>query len=170
MQRRSPTVRIWDGRNQTNETRMMKRLNIVCIIILLWAGSNICISCNDDDDDVKKSPCNEDILISQNQFDHGPNDDLTIMEVTILDDCLNIKFGAGGCDGTSWIFELVDSGEVLDSSPPQRNLRLSLEDNEDCEAFIIKETSFDLTPLQVDGQEVILNLTRWDGQINYRYE
>jgi hypothetical protein len=64
---------------------------------------------------------------------------------------------------------LIDSEAILESNPPQRNLRLSLKNEESCEAIINKEVSFDISKLQVDGKKVLLNIFNSSGQILYEY-
>ena len=66
---------------------------------------------------------------------------------------------------TAWI----DSEAILESNPPQRNLRLSLKNDELCQAFITKEITFDIDILQVDGNNVLLNLINSGDQILYEY-
>lgn len=65
--------------------------------------------------------------------------------------------------------KLVDSEEIFEFYPPQRNLKLSLSNQEDCEAFITKEMSFDISNLQVDGNQVQLNITNAEESILYEY-
>jgi len=69
----------------------------------------------------------------------------------------------------SWELKLIDSESILKFYPPQRNIRLSLKNEELCQAIITKEMSFDVTGLQVDGNTVLLNSTNSDDQILYEY-
>ena len=88
---------------------------------------------------------------------------------SINDNCLKINFSSGGCNGDTWELKLIDSEDILESYPPQRNLRLSLKNEELCEAYITKELTFDISNLQVDGNKVQLNLTNSDKNILYEY-
>jgi hypothetical protein len=47
--------------------------------------------------------CDEKVLISPTEFKNAPNDPFYISNMTIVDDCLKIKFSGNGCDGTSWV-------------------------------------------------------------------
>ena len=82
---------------------------------------------------------------------------------------LKINFSSGGCRGYTWELKLIDSEIILYSNPPQRNLRLSLKNEELCEAYITKELTFNVKKLRVDGNQIILNITNSDDQILYEY-
>ena len=82
---------------------------------------------------------------------------------------MKISFSASGCSGDSWKIELIDAGSVKESDPPQRDLRLSLDNDELCEAFITRELSFNISRLKVEGGRVQLNLSNSNDQILYEY-
>ena len=72
--------------------------------------------------------------------------------------------------GLGWREELIDSGAVMESAPPQRNIRMVLDNQELCQAVIRKETSFDISSLQVEGTDkVILHLENFEEDILYEY-
>ena len=127
----------------------------------------LCLSSCQDENIVE--PCTQMLLIGNEIYDNFPADRLTISDVSLEGDCLQITFWAGGCSGNSWIFELVGREDVLYSEPPQRLIRLSLENNEICEAYILKSVTFDITPSRISGNEIILNLDGWDKKIVYDY-
>ena len=106
-------------------------------------------------------------LISSEEYLNAPSDQLTINSLEITENCLKINFGSSGCSGDTWELKFIDSEDILESIPPQRNLRLSLKNEEECEAFITKELSFDISNLQVDGNQVQLNITNSDDEILY---
>jgi hypothetical protein len=117
----------------------------------------------------EESMCDDKIIIDKNLFDSAPNSPLSIKNIEIVDDCLSIDFYASGCNGNSWKIKLIDSEAILKSNPPQRNLRLSLENNELCDAIINKKISFDISKLRLTGSEVILNIANSGQQIKYKY-
>lgn len=123
----------------------------------------------DCDDDLVSVECELKVQISSELYAEAPNDDLTINSLKIEDNCLKINFSASGCSGDSWELKLIDSEDILESDPPQRNLRLSLKNKELCDAYFSKEISFDISSLQVDGNRVQLNITNSDDQILYEY-
>ncbi|PZD76815.1 hypothetical protein DNG35_10685 [Mesonia sp. K7] len=129
-------------------------------------------SCSNDDDNGTPpvNNCDFDTIISDDLYANAPSDQLSITDLSILDDCLQITFSASGCDGNSWVVKLIDSGEISDSSPAQRDLRLSLENNEACTAVPSKTYTFDISELQIpNDSEVNLNITNSDDQILYEY-
>ncbi|MDR7128750.1 hypothetical protein J2X69_001082 [Algoriphagus sp. 4150] len=94
---------------------------------------------------------------------------LVINSLEVKRDFLIINFSASGCDGESWEVKLIDSGALMYSNPPQRNLILSLKNEEECEAYITKEVVFDISELKVKGDKVWLNIMNSDQGIIYTY-
>ncbi len=83
-------------------------------------------------------------------------------------DCLNIRFGASGCDGDTWTVKLIDSGMIVESYLCQRTLRLSLDNNEACTAVPTKVISFNIKDLRINGNDkVILHVSY--NEILYEY-
>ncbi len=115
------------------------------------------------------SSCGQSTIISENLYQNAPTDLLDLMEVAIVGNCLELSFGASGCDGESWDVQLIDSGAILESFPPQRNLILSLKNDEECDAYFVRTYSFDISGLQVEGSSVFLNITNDESQILYEY-
>ena len=125
------------------------------------------IACNNDDND--SSNCDKVTIVSSEEYETAPNDQLFINTLELNGDCLKINFSSSGCNGDTWSLKLIDSEIILESNPPQRNLRLSLKNEELCEALITKELTFDINELRVDGNQVLLNITNSDDQILYEY-
>ncbi len=114
------------------------------------------------------SSCEQNTTISVELY-QSESDSVNIDSLMIDGNCLNIYYGASGCDGNSWEVQLYDSGNILESSPPQRNIRLVMNNPEICEAYFTKETSFDISNLQVEGSQLLLNLSDTDLQVLYDY-
>ena len=138
------------------------------ILIFTLIGITI-LSCSKDDDNENPNNCEFETLVSADEYENAPSDQLTINSLEINNDCLKINFSSGGCSGDTWELKLIDSEAILESDPPQRNLKLSLKNEELCEAFITKEMTFDISNLQVSGNMVQLNLTNSDENILYEY-
>ena len=138
-------------------------------ILILTLMAITILSCSKDDDNTNPNNCEFETLISAEQYANAPYDQLNINSLEINDDCLKINFSSGGCNGDTWELNLIDSEDILESNPPQRNLRLSLKNEELCEAYITKEMTFDISNLQIDGNKVQLNLTNSDENILYEY-
>ncbi len=122
-----------------------------------------------DGDEPDPNGCDQGTVISQELYRNSPSDEATINSLEIEGDCLKINFSASGCNGESWKITLIDSGSILESDPPQRNLRFSLENNELCEAFITRDLTFNIKNLRVEGGRVQLNLTNSGDQVLYEY-
>lgn len=146
-----------------HESDLMKYIYLILSISLLL------VSCKSDDD-TSGSDCDQQTIISAEQFENAPNAPLTIIDMSIEGDCLRINFSASGCSGESWEIKLIDKGVILESSPPIRLLRVSLLNNEACLAVFTRDLTFDLTELQVANEnEIFLNIANSDEQILYMY-
>ncbi len=117
-----------------------------------------------------RSPCGEYVKVSEQLYASAPEEYGSIEEARITDDCLYIEFGASGCDGDSWVSQLIDSGAIMESSPEQRNIKFSLYNDEECDAYFVREVSFDISPLQISGSnKIFLNLENYETQLVYEY-
>ncbi len=125
-------------------------------------------SCSNDDDK-NQNNCDFNTLISSEQFKNSPSDELEIHNLEINNDCLKINFSSGGCSGDTWVVKLIDKGITTKSIPPQRSLKLSLKNDELCEALITKKLTFDISNLQVKGNQVKLNIANSNKIILYEY-
>lgn len=140
----------------------MKNLILLALIPILLLGCT-------NGDEPGPNGCDLGTVISQELYREAPSDEATINSLEIEGDCMRINFSASGCSGESWKITLIDSGSILESDPPQRNLRFSLDNNELCEAFITKNLTFNIKNLRVEGGRVQLNLTNSGDQVLYEY-
>lgn len=133
------------------------------------------LSCNKKDDPATSALCDEFVIINNNMFKNRPDDDGTgrngfeITSAEITDDCLVIGILSGGCTGSTIKMDLVDAGRVSETTIPQRDLKLFIDNTELCNAIVGKTMSFDLTPLRIQKKEIWLNLEKWDAQLIYTY-
>lgn len=142
----------------------MKYFLSTAMILLLF----LTYACRDDED--REQFCDKGTWVCPIRYGSSPDDPLTISDLSISGDCLQIDFNASGCDGNSWEILLVDSSEVSDDTPPERNLRLSLDNQELCDAIVSKSLTFDISVLQVEGSDqVLLHLTNSGDSILYEY-
>ena len=94
----------------------------------------------------------------------------TITAVALNVNCLDVTISSSGCSGNTWETNLFSTNNLPDTFPLQRNLKLQLIYQEFCLAIIQKTVSFDLTPLQIAGQnQITLNIDGWGQQIVYHY-
>ena len=143
----------------------MIRIYLLAAITFSLIGIYSCA----DSEALKDSSCEQLTLISENLYQDAPTDLLDLTELSIVDDCLELSFGSSGCDGESWVVRLIDSGAILESFPPQRNLILSLDNDEECDAYFVRKYSFDISSLRVEGISVFLNIVNTESQILYEY-
>jgi len=143
----------------------MKTVSILLAIII---SSFLLTNCDEDDNNTSV-PCGQYAIISNSEYSSAPTDFLIINSLSITGECFTINFSASGCSGDTWEVKLIDSGAIMESYPLQRNLILSLKNEEECEAFITKEMTFDISNLQVDDNPILLNITNTDDQILYEY-
>jgi len=158
-------------------TRTQKKIRMRNILLVALAGITL-LGCSKEESDNARivlpgqetpTQCDFRTVVSQEAFVTAPADQLSIQEVALAGDCLNIRFSASGCDGNSWQVKLIDSSVILDSDPAQRSIRLSLRNNELCQAIITREVSFDVSNLRDSGNQVWLNLGEWNESILYTY-
>jgi|SRR5690554_1600768 len=129
----------------------------------------LCISCNNKDDNHPQK-CAIDVIENSSQFFNAPDDEHEISNAVLQDGCLVLDFRAGGCDGDTWEIKIIDSGEVSPGNPPERTIRLSLKNDEDCEAYITKSVSIDISQLEIENSNsLLLNILGWDSPLEYNY-
>ncbi|MEZ5106331.1 MAG: hypothetical protein R2757_17650 [Draconibacterium sp.] len=144
----------------------MKVLRLLLGTIIIGLTFTYC----DKETENSSTVCDQSVIVDKDRYNTGPNGQLTIISAELDNDCLKINFASSGCSGSSWEVKLIDSGAILFSNPPQRNLRLSLKNRELCDAYIGKEITFDISDLRVNnGDKVLLNLTNSGDQILYEY-
>ena len=140
----------------------MKKIGVffICLFVL---------GCNSNDEPTIENKCNvSSEIISSEDFSAITNTNYGISEVKINEDCIEITFG--GCGTELWEEHLFSVDSFYTIFPLQRDLKMKLINEEDCEAYFIKTVSFDLTPLQIDGQNIVpLNIYGWNEQVSYEY-
>ena len=105
------------------------------VIILLIVGFIGCISSS------------YDIIINDSLYQSASRDPVTINNIRLTNDLLeiNVSYG-GGCE--EHVFKLIASS-FMESNPVQVNIVLSHEDNDDsCDMWIIETYIFNLIPLK----------------------
>ncbi|MAN27729.1 MULTISPECIES: hypothetical protein [Mesonia] len=144
--------------------------------LIFLALACVFVSCDSDDDnnEIITDPfdynCDQEVVVSSDQFENATTSDFVFTDYSFTEGCLELSYSASGCDGSTWTVELIDSGAVMESAPPQRNIRMVLDNQELCQAVIRKETSFDISSLQVEGTDkVILHLENFEEDILYEY-
>ena len=139
------------------------------IVFTLFAFLLLNMQC-DEDDVVLQSYCDSNIVIDNTTYQNIDSAFFSFINIEVDGDCLVVEISSSGCDGNTWVMELIDSEDVLESLPVQRNLKLALTNEEACLAVFSKTQTFDLTPIRVEGaNEVILNIEDFPEPITYLY-
>lgn len=135
----------------------MKTLLSFCMTLLF-------ASCSSDN----QINTDQEVIISETLYNQTNTDNFTIEEAVIVGDSLKVSIQSSGCDGSEWLVKLVDSGAIAESYPVQRFAKISLKNEELCDAIVTKEYSINITPLRVEDQ-LYLNLEGWDSQLHYDF-
>ncbi|RKE98244.1 hypothetical protein [Ichthyenterobacterium magnum] len=144
--------------------KFYKQLVFVLVVMLCLMNTQC------DDDDIFVETCGLEVIIDEDVYNNLETAFFTFVNVEIIDDCLNAEISSSGCDGNSWVFNLVDSSLVAESSPEQRSLKLQLINNEVCLAVFQQTVSFDLTSIRVEGSnQVVLNIDGLESALTYTY-
>ncbi|MFC2130849.1 hypothetical protein ACFLSQ_05395 [Bacteroidota bacterium] len=142
----------------------MKKLVLTLFIFGFFLGCT-------DDDNIKpnNSNCDQEIIADDSLFANAPDDDFEFVNAEIKGNCLEITISYGGGCGEIEL-KLIDSEKIIETYPPQRDIRLSFKDEDYCKALIHKNISFDLTLIRIiQTDRVLLNLTGWNDKLLYQY-
>ena len=143
----------------------MKKFFLFSILII-----TLIISCQpDEEESIIQDACDQEAIIDTDIFKYDSSL-VNIVKVELKQDCLHVTYSESGCDGTTWKVQLVDSEFIEGSKPTHREILLQLVNTELCQAVFEKTTSFDLSPLRIDGEnEILFKLKGWDEDIDYIY-
>jgi hypothetical protein len=144
----------------------MKYLQIGLSSLLL---SITILSC--EDKEPSSAQCGRDIFINDQGFHNAKDDsEMEITDATITGNCMIIKYTySGGCGGLST--QLVAEQLQIKNTkyPAIRELKLSFDDQDKCEALISTSEEFDITSLQGAENPIIITLHKWNKDIEYSY-
>lgn len=135
------------------------------LTVSLWSceeNDTVC-SCQD------PTPCDQLAKSDNGLYENGPADQHFINEAAIEGDCLYLTFQyGGGCESID--YQLLSNDNILYAQPPQRSIRLALDEDDPCEALPQVEASFNLEPLQLENTDtLILKLEGWEEDLAYVY-
>ncbi len=146
--------------------KLNKLINVsLCLMMLLNLG---CFE--DDGPSPLPTDCGALAIIDGFSYQNAVTSPYTITSAVINEDCLVLSVSASGCNGATWTMRLMDSGEVSESDPPQRAVKLFLINNEACLTVITQTRSFDLSALQIeDVNEITINIDDFSDPVTYTY-
>ncbi|MUU78002.1 hypothetical protein [Winogradskyella endarachnes] len=142
--------------------KLFKYLNYLLGCVLL-----LNMQCNEENEIITDT-CGEEIQIDNSVYLEAESH--LIEAIQINDDCIILTVSDSGCDSDNWVITLVDSGNIAESMPPQRYLKLALVNDDVCLAYFTKQQTFDLTNLKIEGvDEVLLNFEGFAESVSYYY-
>jgi len=147
-------------RNNMKQSIQTSILGIIIIFIIVF-GMTAC----DNDPITLDCPA-----INVGEYEANTGDAYWVVNAQIIANCLVATLSvSGGC--AEHDFEIYTPGTVLESLPMGAPLTLWHEDNDDpCDGIFEQMMSFDLTPLQVPSDSVIIiHLSGWDDNLFYQY-
>ncbi|MFN8241412.1 MAG: hypothetical protein U0X39_11785 [Bacteroidales bacterium] len=109
------------------------------------------------------------VLVGDSYYHGYPDSPVTISDVAITGDILKVTIAASGCSGGTWKVNLVGSGSLMYSLPPKRMMRISLQNDELCTAYVGRVINFDLKPARIEGNQIVLLIDGWDDPVVYSY-
>lgn len=114
--------------------------------------------------------CDQFIELNSQAYNNATTNSFNIDSMILNGNCLEVIVSASGCDGSTWSLNLIDAEVVLESYPIQRQAKLVLNNQELCLAYFTKTFTFDLQPLQYNGDDrVVINIDNWQEGILYQY-
>jgi hypothetical protein len=121
------------------------------------------------EEDPLKSKC--EAMVLTNDLAGVRTDEYSIDTAYVEGNCLKLRVAYGGGAGASAVkFEMYQGKQVAESIPPQRWLKLVLDDQDYAKAIIRRELSYDLTSTKVDTKgAVLLNLEGYNKRLLYQY-
>ncbi len=110
------------------------------------------------------------VINDREAYANAQTDPYDLLEINTFDTCLEVLIGyGGGCRGIE--IELIGAEDYAESEPPQLGVKIVVDDDDMCEAYIREYFYFDLTELQYeDSDQLILNIDSWKDQIIINYE
>jgi len=124
------------------------------------------ISCNNDDNSDSISSCDFETIIDGDLYIMASESSYDVTNAIVTADCLEITIGSSGCDGETWEVLLVSDYPLAFGDNFGASLSLKLTSNEDCEAYLIRTYSFDLSVIHNNNQDGVISLDGWDETLN----
>ncbi|GLB50156.1 hypothetical protein [Neptunitalea lumnitzerae] len=147
--------------------KLIKTFKLISVLAVLITA----ISCSEDEPSVVRSAqCGEFVVLSTSGYNGTPSSSFSILEAELVEDCLTLTVSASGCSGNTWQgtiyaadYEIVNAEVVFDA-------RLDVVNIEACTAVPSTEMVFDVSSLQVSGENsVMISIDGWNADLVYSY-
>lgn len=124
----------------------------------------LCIACKTNPKNVKP---NSKIIVNNSIYNETKIATYTIQNVSLTNNLLKVTIASGGCDGSTWVANLVDSGNIAESLPVQRYATIQLKNEETCMAIVTKEFIFNISDLKI-GDQTIFHIKGWKETVTLK--
>lgn len=149
---------------RNNKNKQMKFLKLLPAFLLV-AGF---ISCQQSGEQLLVENCDKGLIVNENLYNNPQSSAFTITNAVLQNNCLELTITASGCDGETWVTNLITSGGIADSNPQQAFLKLSFTNKEVCTAVVTQKVSFDISALTTSAvKKLVLNLAGWNKPLVY---
>lgn len=126
------------------------KTNKTCKPVILFLIALMLFASCEENNDLIDDDINGKVIINEEFYSKSTSGNYTINNVTLNGDLLTINISSSGCNGVSWKTTLVDSGIYLQTVPLQGSLKLVLENNEMCAAYITEDFTFNISSLRTE--------------------
>ena len=112
------------------------------------------------------------VIINTTHYNSPNTLKVVINQATLNQNELVISISGSGCSEKALDNDLVAEDNILESMPPQRNIKLVLrmEGQGSCAAYFTKTFRYDISALKVEGyNQLLLNLDGYEGSLVYAY-
>lgn len=115
--------------------------------------------------------CDRAVIISDRNYKKAKDDTgFRITDVTISGNCMTVEYSyGGGCKDIKT--ELVAAENTAQNAMdlPYREVKLSIDDDDNCKALVMTSEEFDISALQNEGNSTLIQLHKWGEDIHYEY-
>lgn len=112
--------------------------------------------------------CGNQVIEDSLRYDTISNTSFSLSSVDVTEDCLSFELSASGCDGSTWLVNVVDAQAIAYTNPISKDLKVEFKNNELCTAVFTKQYYFDLHPVQ-ESTDTIINLNIVNGSTSVLY-
>lgn len=138
----------------------MKKLYIIAAIVLLFL-----FSCEEESIE-EQGMCGPFVSI-RDDFETVSSAQHNIIGASITGHCLEVEISSSGCDGESWVANMIASPLVAESYPPQVYLKIAFNNIEVCDAVVRKTYQYDLQTLNSISDKMYLHIEGLDDALLY---
>lgn len=100
--------------------------------------------------------------VNASQYNQIDTLNYTVTNVVLTGNCLEVTIGSSGCNPENWDMDLFAIQSPLAVYPHIVHTKIKLTNNEACLAVFQKTVSFDLSTIQLPGNELQIDFEGWN--------